>query len=461
MKSYDKCSFWLETAGDSLVARPSLKRSGEVDIAILGGGYSGLWTAYYLLRVNPGLRIAILEKEIVGFGASGRNGGWCSSRFPITPGVLQERFGWDATRNLLMAMFDSVDEVGRVCTKEGIATDYRKGGILSLARGAHQLPRIRAAYALYNQLGLGDHFQLLGAAECRERVRATHIHGGLYTPEGASLHPGKLVRGLAVAVEKRGAVIYENTEVTKVCSSPNARLITLAGELRAKQAIILAGEAYLTRLRKFHRALLPMYSLISLTEPLTPSQWAEVGWQNHESLASNRFTVDYLTRTSDDRILFGSRGAPYKFGSRISDEQDVHEPTHARVHQAVVEWFPTLIGIQFTHNWGGPVGVPRDWMPTVQFDPDSRLGLICGYTGQGVSTSNLAGRLLASLVAPDGSALEKLPFARHRSPNWEMEPLRWLVVTYMQKAFQRIDDALEAGKASPVDAKIAETLGKH
>jgi len=361
----------------------------------------------------------------------------------------------------LIAMFDSVDEVGRICAEEGIAADYRKGGILSLARGTHQIPFIRTSYTAYSRLSLGDHFQLLSAAECRERVKATNIQGGLYTPEGASLHPGKLVRGLAAAVEKRGGVIYENTDVTNVCPGPNARLITLAGELRATRAIILAGEAYLTRLRKFHRALLPMYSLISLTEPLTPAQWADVGWQNHESLASNRFTVDYLTRTADGRILFGSRGAPYVFGSRISDEQDVHEPTHARVHKAVVEWFPSLKGIQFTHNWGGPVGVPRDWMPTVRFDPASRLGIISGYTGQGVATSNMAGRLLAALVAASSSALEKLPLAQHRSPNWEMEPLRWLVVTYMQKAFQRIDDALEAGKPRPLDAKIAEMLGRH
>jgi glycine/D-amino acid oxidase-like deaminating enzyme len=461
MKDYTRYSFWLETSGDTLAPRPALQRSDEVDIVIMGGGYSGLWTAYYLLRANPGLRIAILEKEIVGFGASGRNGGWCSSRFPVTPAVLQERFGAQAARHLLLAMFDSVDEVGRICAEEGIKADYRKGGILSLARGAHQVPLIRASYSGYDALGLADHFQLLSAADCRDRVKATNIFGGLYTPEGASIHPGKLVRGLAAVVEKRGGVIYENTEVTEVCPGPDARLITMAGELRAKRAMILAGEAYLTKLRKFHRTLLPMYSLISLTEPLTPEQWASIGWQNHESLASNRFTVDYLTRTADARILFGSRGAPYKFGSRVTDEQDVHAPTHARVHQAVVDWFPALKRIRFTHNWGGPVGVPRDWMPSVRFDPASRLGFIAGYTGQGVATSNLAGRLLSSLITADSSGIEKLPMAQRRSPNWEMEPLRWLVVTYMQKAFQRIDEALEAGKPRPLDADFAGRLGRH
>jgi glycine/D-amino acid oxidase-like deaminating enzyme len=461
MKDYTRFSFWMETSGDALAPRPALQRSEEVDIAILGGGYSALWTAYYLLRANPGLRIAILEKEIVGFGASGRNGGWCSSRFPVTPAVLQERFGAQAARHLLLAMFDAVDEVGRILAEESIAADYRKGGILSLARGAHQVPSIRASYAAYDALGLAEHFQLLSATDCRDRVKATNIQGGLYTPEGASLHPGKLVRGLATAVEKRGGVIYENTEVTEVRTNPNARLITPGGELRARQAIILAGEAYLTGLRQFHRALLPMYSLISLTEPLTPAQWASVGWQIHESLASNRLTVDYLTRTADGRILFGSRGAPYEFGSRISDDQDIHEPTHAHVHQAVVDWFPSLAGIRFTHNWGGPVGVPRDWMPSVRFDPASRLGFIGGYTGQGVATSNLAGRLLSSLVTANSSGIEKLPMAQRKSPNWEMEPLRWLVVTYMQKAFQRIDEALEAGKPRPLDADLVGKLGRH
>ncbi len=358
-------------------------------------------------------------------------------------------------------MFASVDEVGRICTEEGIAADYRKGGILSLARGAHQLPMIQASYAAYERLGLRDHFKLLRVEECNERVRVTNVQGGLYTREGASLHPGRLVRGLAAVVERRGGAIYENTDVTEVRSGSDARLITPAGELRAKRAILLAGEAYLTRLRPYHRSLLPMYSLISLTEPLKEEQWRAIGWQRYESLASNRFTVDYLTRTADGRILFGSRGAPYTFGSRISDQQDVHEPTFNRVHRAVVEWFPTLRGIHFTHNWGGPVGVPRDWMPSVQFDPASRLGIIRGYTGQGVATSNLAGRLLSSLIGNCPSGLEKLPLAHHHSPDWEPEPVRWMVVRYMQKAFQRIDETLEAGRPRPWDARITEMLARH
>ncbi len=461
MTDYAKYSYWLETAGEDLSPRPALQRSAEVDVAILGAGYSGLWTAYYLLRQNPGLRVAVVEKEIAGFGASGRNGGWCSPKFPVTAAVLEERYGRDAARSLLLAMYDTVDEVGRVCEDEQIDADFHKGGALSLARGAHQLPSVRAARAVYEQMGLGDRNTVLSAEETRERVNVANVYGALFTPQSARLHPGRLVRGLARAIERRGATIYEQTEVSSFIGGAAPKLLTPGGELRAKQGVVLAGEAYLSRLPLLHRAVMPVYSLIVLTEPLTPGQWLRIGWQNQETISSNRLTVDYLTRTADGRILFGSRGAPYVFASKITDEQDRHELTHANARRAVVDWFPSLAGIGFTHAWGGPLGMPRDWMPAVAFDRSSRIGTARGYTGQGVATTNLAGRILANLILGKQTGLETLPLAQRRSRNWEVEPLRWLAVRYMQEAFARIDAAAENGRARPIDAPIAELIGKH
>lgn len=461
MTGYAKHSFWLETAGEDLNPRPALERSTEVDVAVLGAGYSGLWTAYYLLRERPGLRVAVVEKEIAGFGASGRNGGWCSPKFPVTPAVLEERYGAEATRSLLVTMYDTVGEVCRVCQEESIDAHFHKGGALSLARGAHQLPSIQGARATYERLGLQDRNHLLSAEETREHVKVTDVYGALYTPESASVHPGRLVRGLARAIERRGGTIYEQTEVVSFEGGDAPRLITRAGELRAKQAIALAGEGYLSRLPQLHRAIMPVYSLIVLTEPISDSQWSAIGWQDRESISSQKFTVDYLTRTADGRILFGSRGAPYVFGSKITNEQDRHEPTHARARRAVVEWFPSLEGVQFTHAWGGPLGMPRDWMPAVAFDPSSRIGTARGYTGQGVATTNLAGRVLANLILGKQTGLETLPLAQRRSRDWEPEPLRWLAVRYMQNAFARIDEAAENGQTPPMDAPIAEFLGKH
>jgi glycine/D-amino acid oxidase-like deaminating enzyme len=438
-----------------------LRGSEEVDVAILGGGYSGLWTAYYLLRAQPGLSVAIVEKEIVGYGGSGRNGGWCSPRFPLSAGALQKRFGADAARSILLAVQDAVEEISRVCEEEGIEARLRRSGTLTLARSTYQLDAIRSSLAGYERLGLGDRYQLITPAQAAERIRVTNVHGALYSSDGASLHPARLVRGLARAVEKRGGVIYEQTAVEDFVSGHDARLITSGGEIRAKTALVLAGEAYLTRFAKLHRSVLPVYSLICLTEPLTDAHWAQIGWERGENVASARQTVVYLTKTSDGRILFGSRGAPYAFASRISDAQDRDATTLALIQNAVLDWFPQLAGIRFTHAWGGPVAMPIDWMPAVRFDPQTKLGAIGGYTGQGVSTSNMAGKLLAGLITGASSGLEQLPMAQRTSPKWVLEPLRWMVVRYMQQALLRIDDATEAGRRKPMDAFVAEYLARH
>jgi glycine/D-amino acid oxidase-like deaminating enzyme len=451
MTDYSRYSFWLETSGDDLTPRSPLASSTEADVVVLGAGYTGLWTAYYLLKADPDLKVAVVEKEIVGFGASGRNGGWCSSKFPVTPATLEHRYGRDAARSLMLAMNDSVDEVARVCEAECIDAQFHKGGILTLARGEHHLPVLRSAFDAYSRLGLSQQYRLCNASEARERVRVPN----------ASIHPGRLVRGLARAVERRGGLIYERTEVLDFEGGTSPRLLTSCGEVRARHAIVLAGESYLTRLAKLHRAVLPVYSLITLTEPLTAAQWAQIGWQNRESLASCNYTIDYLTRTADGRILFGSRGAPYRLGSKISDEQDRHAQTHARIQQMLVEWFPTLKGVKFTHAWGGPVGMPRDWMPMTEFDPATKIATARGYTGQGVSTTNLTGRILAGLISGERTELSQLPIAQRRSPRWEHEPLRWLAVRYMQSAFLRIDEAGKRGKPKPKDAALAEFLGRH
>jgi glycine/D-amino acid oxidase-like deaminating enzyme len=460
-RSYQNVSFWLEDVGESLAPRPALDHSREVDVAILGAGFTGLWTAYYLLRGDPGLRVAVVEREIAGYGASGRNGGWCSPRFPVSAGTMTRRYGADAARAVLMALQSAVDQIRDVCAEESIDACFRASGTLTVARGAHQVAALRASLAAYERLGLGGRYSFLTPEQVAERVRVTDVHAGLYTPDGASLHPGRLVRGMARAVEARGGVIYEQTQVTAFHGGARPRFVTEGGEIVASKAIVLAGEAYLARLPKLHRALLPVYSLICLTEPLTAAQWQQIGWQQGENLASTRNTVVYLTRTPDGRILFGSRGAPYAYGSRISDEQDRHAETIELIQRSLLEWFPSLAGIRFTHAWGGPVGMPMDWTPAVRFDPGTRIGFAGGYTGQGVSTSNLAGQMLAAMIGDRASGFEQLPFAQRRSPGWIPEPLRWLVVRYMQGALERIDKAAEAGKPRPADASIAEFLGRH
>jgi len=433
----------------------------EADVAILGAGFTGLWTAYYLLARDPSLRVVVLEAEIAGFGASGRNGAWCSPGFPVSPGELKRRFGGEATRELMLEMRGAVDEIGRVAQVEEIDAHYFRGGQLRIARGPSQLPGLQRAFESLRTLGLESDVALLDEDETAERVRITGAKGALYNPHCATIHPARLARGLARTVERMGAVIFERTPVTDYeVASKSPRLVTDAGEVRAR-TIVLAGEAYLARLRKLRRQLLPIYSLIVLTESLSEEQWAEIGWEGRECVASNRHTVDYLSRTDDGRILFGGRGAPYHFGSRIKDEYDRHEPTHEMLRSTARDWFPSLRGARFTHAWGGPLAVSRDWMPTMSYDPSKGVATARGYTGQGVATANLSGRTLADLILGHDTGITRLPTVNHRPRTWEREPLRWLGARYVQRGLMKVDDRAERTGEPPTGKTLAEWLGRH
>jgi glycine/D-amino acid oxidase-like deaminating enzyme len=457
---YRRYSFWLETAGEALTPRPALDGEERADVAILGAGFTGLWTAYYLLKNHPSLRVVVLEGEVAGFGASGRNGAWCGSGFPVSPGELVRRFGREAARALILEMHNTVGEVGRVAEVEGIEAQYFRGGMLRVARGPSQLPAVRAAHEAYDALGLGEDYRVLGAEETVRRVRVAGARGALYSPHYATVHPSRLVRGLARTVERLGGTIFERSPVVGYETGGSPRLVTARGEVRAG-TIVLAGEAYLSRFRELRRQVLPLYSLIVLTEPLSEARWEEIGWEGRECVASNRYTVDYLSRTADGRILFGGRGAPYHYGSRIKDEYDRHAPTHEMLRRAAKRWFPALGAARFTHAWGGPLAVPRDWMPTMSYDPASDVATARGYTGQGVATANLSGRTLADLILGHDTAITHLPTANHRSRSWEPEPLRWLGVRYVQRGLERVDDRAERTGEPPTGRSLAERLGAH
>jgi glycine/D-amino acid oxidase-like deaminating enzyme len=335
-------------------------------------------------------------------------------------------------------MSASVDEVARVAAAEGLDIHFAKGGGMSVARGPQQLPAVRDTHAEFEELGLGDRVQLLDKAETDARVKIEGVLGAIYYKDAANIHPGRLVRGLARAVERRGATIYEQTDVTDFTTGVRPVLRTTCGDIRAK-TIVLCGEAYLTRLKQLHRQLIPVYSLMTLTEPLSAADWAEIGWRNRECVDSCRLTIEYMAKTADGRILFGGRGAPYHFGSKIDDEYDRHEPTIRMFQDNVRTWFPRLKDVRFTHAWGGPLGCSRDFMPTMMYDAALGLASARGYVGNGVATTNLAGRVLADLITGAKSEITTLPCVNHRSQNWELEPFRYLGVHYSQHAYWQID----------------------
>ena len=459
-KDYTTYSYWLESCGDDLTPREPLSGSADVDVAILGAGFSGLWTAYYLLREDPSLSVAIVEKEIAGFGASGRNGGWCSGGFPVSLGEVARRFGDEAAAQIHREMSATVDEIGDVAETEGIDCDFEKGGALRLARGPHQLEGIQSSFDALVRRGIGDGYRMLGEEETQERVAVRSAIASMFNPNCATIHPGKLVRGLARVVERLGAKIYEQTAATGFTPGKRPVLHTEHGDLRAG-VVVLCGESYLSQLEQLSRQLIPIYSLIVLTEPLDDDQWEEIGWTGRECIGSSRYVVDYLSKTADGRILFGGRGAPYHFGSRIEDEYDLHEPTHKMLRKATMEWFAPVRENQFAHAWGGPLGVPRDWMPTMSYNRASGIATARGYTGQGVATTNLSGRVLADLILGKKTEICTLPTVGHRSPDWEPEPFRYAGIRFIQQQYFKIDERAEQTGIAPDGSTLAERLSRH
>ncbi len=424
-------------------------------MAIVGAGYTGLWTAYYLLGADPSLRVALVEQEIAGFGASGRNGGWCSALFPVSASRLAREHGRDAAVAQYRAMRDSVAEVVRVAATERIEADAALGGTVVLARTDPQLRRARAEVDAAREFGID--LDLLDADAARRRLAATSVVGGTYTPHCAAIHPAKLARGLADAVEARGASIYEQTRASAI--EPGV-VHTERGTLRA-DVVVRATEGYTPRLAGQRRAIAPVYSLIIATEPLPQATWDEIGLADRETFADYRHLIIYGQRSADGRMVFGGRGAPYHFGSRIDASYDRVPAVFAALQRTLGELFPVLRDVEITHRWGGPLGVARDWHASVGLDRITGLAWAGGYVGDGVSTTNLAGRTLADLILHNDSPLADLPWVGHRSPRWEPEPLRWLGANAGLRAMTWAD-AAEArnGRSSRLAGAVNRLLGR-
>ena len=450
-------SFWWRARGGFPARRPSLPGPLSADVCIVGAGYTGLWTAYYLKRADPSLRVVVLEAAFAGFGASGRNGGWLTSALPGSRARYAHGPGGRAgVVGLQRQLQQTVDEVARVCAAEGIDADLVKGGELSVATTPAQQERLRAELAADRSWGLGEEdVWYLGPAELADRVRITGGLGALYSPHCARIQPAKLVSGLATAVERAGAEIYEATPVTRIVprhSAPGAsgsgvaRACTMFGDVTAP-FVLRATEGFTARLPGQRRQLLPMNSSMIVTEPLDESTWQEIGWSGREAIGDSAHVYMYAQRTADGRIAIGGRGIPYRFASGV-DDRGVTQPeainTLGHILRAL---FPAAGGARIDHAWCGVLGVPRDWCATIMADPASGLGWAGGYTGHGVAAANLAGHTLADLVAGARTPRTALPWVGHRTRRWEPEPLRWAGVHGLYTLYRAADSAEEGGSA--------------
>jgi len=403
--------------------RPPLNQDDSVDVAIVGAGFTGLWAAYYLLEADPSLKVLVLESEHVGFGASGRNGGWVSALYPVGARVLARDHGKQATRDQYAALRESVDEIGAVAAAEGIECGFHKGGTLVVATNPAQATRSRAEVEESKYWCTGTTW--LEPAAAADRLAVKELRGATFNPNCARIHPFRLALGLARAVEDKGAQIYEHTRVADV---GDRTLRTDEGIVVRARHILRATEAWTARLPGHRRTVAPVYSLVVASEPLPKSVWDEIGLADAETFSEHRHVIVYGQRSMDDRIVFGGRGAPYHFGSGIKAGFDADAKVFRTLRESLTQLIPATEGITFTHAWGGPLGISRDWQPGVGYDRTTGVGYAGGYVGDGVALSNLAGRTLADLVTNRDTDLTRLPWVQHRSRRWEPEPLRWLGV---------------------------------
>lgn len=432
----------------------------DVDVAIVGGGYTGLWTAWHLLQYDPSLRVLVIERDAIGHGASGRNGGWCSALLPMSHDRMIGRHGVAATARLQRAMYDNVADVEafvrRFAPPDTAPAIFHRGGTIDLARSAPQEARLRAHVAELHELGASeDDIRWVDRDEAVGACAATRVLGAAFTPHCGAVHPMRLVHLLARTVADAGARIVEGTEAVAI----EDRIVrTRHGDVRA-DVVVRATEGYTCALPGERRSTLPIYSLMIGTEPLDDATWAAIGLDDRPTFNDGRHLVIYGQRTADGRLAFGGRGAPYHFGSAIRPEFDTDDRVRSMLTDTLRDLFPVLADVEVTHHWGGVLAAPRDWTCTVRFDRRSGRAVAGGYVGDGVGTAHLAGRTLAALVTGADDDVTRLAWVGHRSRAWEPEPLRWIGVNLARSATARADRAEErTGREARLWGAVMSTL---
>ena len=404
---------------EQITARKSLTSNKTFDVAIIGGGFSGLWSAFHLKQIQPSLSIAIFEQNYVGFGASGRNGGWASAEYPTSSARLKKEHGSQVYQNLRNSLIESIDEIGQIAKTNNWLIEYAKGGTLVFATNNAQLSRISK--------DIDNEHNFLNSDEVKQLLNVRNIMGGIFTPHCAALNPFKLTRALAEHLEHLGVQIFENSRVEEIYDKE----IQVNGFDIDCQISIRATEAF-TAHKWMKNQQIPIYSLMVATEPLTADQLIQVGNMQRATFQEACHLITYAQITGDNRLAIGGRGVRYKLFSRLSERSEIDNRMHSALERRALRWFPQLKGINFEYRWGGPVALTRRWQSYLHFDQSSGRAAIGGYVGDGVTLSYLAGKTLAQKI--NNIKTLDLPFVDQKIGRWEPEPIRYLAVNAGFKA---------------------------
>ncbi|AWT51510.1 NAD(P)/FAD-dependent oxidoreductase [Mycolicibacterium smegmatis] len=445
-------SFWMSRDNLRRPITTALDRSVDVDVAIVGAGLSGLWTAWALRQSDPSMSVAVFEAEELGFGASGRNCGWLSSKPVGIRSVLAKVAGRDAVLDTEAALREAMHDVVEILGADAI--DARHGGATQVARSASEQRRIEAYVAANREWGVDEtHLRLLSAAEASERVRIAGLTGAAHTPDNYCVDPTKMLFRLANLVAGLGVTLYTHSRVTSI---EPGRLLVGPHRVNARRRIVVATEGYSSTEAGHKRNMLPLNSSMVITEPLTDEQWRAVGWSHADGVSGTAHTYFYGQRTPDGRIALGGRGKPYRFGSGFDDRGHIDEATVRALTHLLADMFPQ-VAITSAHAWCGVLGVTRDWSPFVH--ADGAIVRMGGYAGQGLTASHLAARIAAGLVTDRHTPLTRLPWVRPMPRRWEPEPLRWIGATALYTAY-RLADVAEARSNSDRTSPLALVANK-
>ena len=451
-------SWWLREAlaaeGEPVAAEP-LRGTLAADVAIVGGGYTGMWTAYDLLERAPGARIVLLEQDICGGGPSGRNGGFVHAWWDQLP-LLVELHGPERALEAARASEEAVGWIGDFCERHGVDAWFLRNGYLQASASPAQDGDWDRAVAACRALGVEDRYVPLTAAEVQARCASPRFRAGVLMPGAATVQPALLARGLRRVLLERGVTIHEGTRVTRMQSGPPMLLTTEGGEVRADH-VVLGLNAWAAGWPGFRTGLVTWGSYIVLTEPI-PGRLAELGWTGGEAVTDSRFTVSYFRTTRDGRIAFGAGVGQAGFGGRIgrtfTDDRRAVERAAAGLHRI----FPTLGGVRLDDAWGGPIDVSSDRLPAIGSSHGGRVHFAHGYSGNGVGPSRLAGRVLAALVDGGNDPIARLAVVGARTRRFPPEPIRYVGARLVREALVRRDDTEDRGRRPGTLVRLTSRL---
>ena len=453
MEPIEQACFWLAQRAPR--SHTPLAGARAADVAVVGAGLTGLWTALFLKELDPALEVAVVDQGLAAHGASGRNAGMLSETVDHGHGLAIEHFGEAEARRLARLGETNVAEMTAFLADRGIGCDYEPTGRLMVALTPGHVEEARRTVATAERLGL-DSFHLLDRDAVRSEVHSPLYQDGVRVTGGGILDPVKLVDGLRGEAERLGVRVFERSRVAAVePAGAAARVRGVGGEVVARR-VVLATSAYTHHLLPgLTRRFIPLYDYVLVSDPLTPAQKEIIGWRRRQGITDGRAFFNYYRLTADDRILWGTSEATYYRGNRVDPSCD-HSPAHyTALRKSFRRHFPALEGLEFPYAWGGPICSTTRMTPFFGRALGGRVCYGLGYTGHGLGTTRLAGRILAHMTLDRPSELLELSLVRKQPFPYPPEPLRWWSVGAVTRALRKVDE----GKPPSLMLRVLERMG--